>query len=98
MLGKYVDYQKNDVIGKVAEQLWYDWLEQASDEDRADDIFMKKVVVRRGECLKFASESLRSDVNVVIKAVKSSPAATLKTRSDTTRTLSAPSRRTSGSV
>ncbi len=72
---KYAGYQKNDVIGKVPEQLWYDWLEQASDEDRADDVFMKKVVVRRGECLKFASDSLRSDVNVVIKAVRSSPAA-----------------------
>ncbi len=70
---KYMEYKKKDVIGKVPEHLWYDWLEHASDEDKADEAFMKKIVVRRGECLKFAPDSLRSDGNIVLKAVKSCP-------------------------
>jgi hypothetical protein len=74
-IDKYTGYQKDDVIGKVPEQLWYEWLEQASDEDRADDVFMKRLVVRQGECLKFASDSLRSDPNTILKVVKNCPSA-----------------------
>ena len=33
---KYMDYEKKDVIGKVPEDLWYAWLERASEEDKGD--------------------------------------------------------------
>ena len=72
---KYTDCKKEDVIRKVPEDLWCDWLAQASDEDRADVAFMKKLVLRRGECLRFAPDSLRSDQSTVLKIVKSCPAA-----------------------
>ncbi len=64
-IDKYTDYEKKDVIGKVPEDLWYAWLERASEEDRADEFFMKKIVVRRGECLRFAPDSLRSDLSLI---------------------------------
>ena len=32
---KYTDCKKEDVIRKVPENLWCDWLAQAPDEDRA---------------------------------------------------------------
>ena len=72
---KYTDCKKEDVIRKVPEDLWCDWLTQASDEDRADVTFMKKLVLRRGECLKFAPDPLRSDQSTVLKIVKSCPSA-----------------------
>ena len=72
---KYKDCKKEEVIRKVPEELWCDWLVQASDEDRADVTFMKKLVLRRGECLKFAPDSLRSDPNTVLKVVKNCPSA-----------------------
>ncbi len=72
---KYLDYEKKDVIGKVPEHLWYGWLERASAEDKADEDFMKKLVVRRGECLRFAPDSLKSDRDIVLKAAKSDPSA-----------------------
>ncbi len=71
----YKDCKKEEVIRKVPEDLWCDWLERASDEDRADEVFMKKIVVRRGECLRFAPDTLRSDPNTVLKAVKNCPSA-----------------------
>ena len=67
---KYADCKKEDVIRKVPEDLWCDWLGQASEEDRADEAFMKKLVLRRGECLKFASDPLRSDQSTVLKIVR----------------------------
>ncbi|MBQ7714269.1 MAG: DUF4116 domain-containing protein, partial [Clostridia bacterium] len=72
---RYKDCKKEDVIRKVPEDLWCDWLERAPDEDRADEIFMKKMVLRRGECLKFAPDSLRSDPITVLKVVKNCPSA-----------------------
>ena len=72
---RYKDCKKEDVIRKVPEDLWCDWLAQASDEDRADVVFMKKLVLRRGECLKFAPDPLRSDQSTVLKIVKSCPSA-----------------------
>lgn len=72
---KYTDCKKDDVIRKVPEDLWCDWLTQASDDDRADEAFMKKIVLRRGECLKFAPDPLRSDPNTVLKIVKNCPSA-----------------------
>ncbi|MBR6198768.1 MAG: DUF4116 domain-containing protein [Spirochaetales bacterium] len=72
---KYRDCKKEEVIRKVPDNLWYDWLEQASEEDRADEIFMKKIILRRGECLKFAPASLKSDRDTVLKIVKCSPSA-----------------------
>ena len=72
---KYTDCKKEDVIRKVPEELWCDWLAQTSDEDRADEAFMKKLVLRRGECLKFAPDTLRSDQSTVLKIVKSCPSA-----------------------
>ncbi len=72
---KYKDCKKDEVIRKVPEDLWCDWLAQASEEDRADEAFMKKIVLRRGECLKFAPDSLRSDRVTVLKIVKNCPAA-----------------------
>ena len=71
----YMKYTKEDVIRKVPEDLWCDWLAQASEEDRADEAFMKKLVLRRGECLRFAPDPLRSDPNTVLKIVKSDPSA-----------------------
>ena len=72
---KYTDCKKEDVIRKVPEDFWCDWLAQASDEDRADEAFMKKMVLRRGECLRFAPDPLSSDLNTVLKVVKSCPSA-----------------------
>ena len=72
---KYTDCKKEDVIRKVPEDLWCDWLAQASDEDRADVAFMKKLVLRRGECLRFAPDTLRSDQSTVLKIVKNCPSA-----------------------
>ncbi|MBR3382246.1 MAG: DUF4116 domain-containing protein [Clostridia bacterium] len=72
---KYTNCKKEDVIRKVPEDLWCDWLAQASDEDRTDVAFMKKLVLRRGECLKFAPDTLRSDQSTVLKIVKSCPSA-----------------------
>ena len=72
---RYKDCKKEEVIRTVPEDLWCDWLERASEEDRADEIFMKKMVLRRGECLKFAPDSLRSDPNTVLKVVKNCPSA-----------------------
>jgi len=74
---KYIDCKKEDVIRKVPDDLWCGWLERASAEDRADEVFMKKIVVRRGECLRFAPDSLRSDAVTVLKVVKSCPSAFL---------------------
>ena len=74
-IDKYTDYKKKDVLGKVPEHLWYDWLARAPEADRADEVFMKKLVVRRGECLRFAPDSLRSDREVVLKAAKDCPSA-----------------------
>jgi hypothetical protein len=74
-IDKYADCRKDDVIRKVPEDLWCDWLEQASDEDRADEAFMKKLVLRRGECLKYAPDSLRTEQSTVLKIVKSLPSA-----------------------
>ena len=72
---KYRDCKKEDVIRKVPEDLWCDWLAQAPDEDRADAAFMKKLVLRRGECLRFAPDTLRADSNTVLKVVKNCPSA-----------------------
>ena len=72
---KYTDCKKEDVIRKVPEDLWCDWLAQASDDDRADVAFIKKLVLRRGECLRFAPDTLRSDPITVLKAVKNCPSA-----------------------
>ena len=72
---KYTDCKKEEVIRKVPEDLWCDWLAQASDDDRADEAFMKKMVLRRGECLRFAPDSLRADPITVLKVVKSCPPA-----------------------
>jgi len=72
---KYTDCKKEDVISKVPEDRWCDWLAQASDEDRADVAFMKKLVLRRGKCLRFAPDTLRSDQSTVLKIVKSCPSA-----------------------
>ncbi len=76
-IDKYMDYEKKDVLEKVPEDLWYAWLERASEEDKGDEAFMKKLVVRRGECLRFAPDSLRADRDIVLKAAKSSPSAFL---------------------
>ena len=75
--GKYMDCEKKDVLGKVPEDLWYAWLERASEADKGDEVFMKKLVVRRGECLRFAPDSLRADRDVVLKAAKNCPSAFL---------------------
>ena len=75
MTEKYLDFKKEDVIRKVPEEFWCEWLERASEEDRADEVFMKKLVLRRGECLRFAPDSLRSDQSTVLKVVKSCPSA-----------------------
>ncbi|MBQ6182459.1 MAG: DUF4116 domain-containing protein [Clostridia bacterium] len=72
---KYTDCKKEDMIRKVPEDLWCDWLAQAPDEDRADVAFMKKLVLRRGECLRFAPDTLRSDQSTVLKIVKNCPSA-----------------------
>ncbi len=72
---KYKDCKKEDVIRKVPKDLWCDWLAQAPDEDRADEAFMKKLVLRRGECLRFAPDTLRSDQSTVLKIVKNCPSA-----------------------
>lgn len=72
---KYTDCKKEEVIRKVPEDLWCDWLAQAPDGDRADETFMKKLVLRRGECLRFAPDPLRSDPSTVLKIVKSCPSA-----------------------
>lgn len=72
---KYTDCKKEDVIRKVPEDLWCDWLTQAPDGDRADVAFMKKLVLRRGECLRFAPDPLRSDQSTVLKIVKNCPSA-----------------------
>ncbi len=72
---KYKNCKKEDLIRKVPEELWSEWLAFASDGDRADEAFMKKIVVRRGECLKFAPDTLRSDPITVLKAVKNCPSA-----------------------
>ena len=72
---KYKDCKKEEVIRKVPEELWCDWLAQASDDDRADEAFMKKIVLRRGECLRFAPDPLRADPNTVLKVVKNCPSA-----------------------
>lgn len=72
---KYKDCKKEDVIRKIPEDLWCDWLAQASEEDRADVAFMKKLVLRRGECLRFAPDTLRSDQSTVLKIVKNCPSA-----------------------
>ena len=76
-IDKYTDYEKKDVIGKVPEHLWYAWLERAPEEDKADEVFMKKIIVRRGECLRFAPDSLRADRDIVLKAAKNCPSAFL---------------------
>ncbi len=72
---KFIDCKREDVIREVPDRFWCDWLEHASDEDRADEVFMKKIVLRRGECLKFAPDSMRSDGNLVLKVVKNCPSA-----------------------
>ena len=72
---KYIDCKKEDVLRKIPEHLWCGWLERAPEEDREDEAFMKKLVLRRGECLRFAPDSLRSDPNTVLKIVRSSPSA-----------------------
>lgn len=72
---KFFDCKKEDVMRKVPDHFWCDWLEHASDEDRTDEGFMKKIILRRGECLKFAPDSMRSDRNLVLKVVKNCPSA-----------------------
>ena len=72
---KYKDCKKEEVIRKVPEDLWCDWLARASEDDRADEAFMKKMVLRRGECLRFAPDSLRADPVTVLKVVKNCPSA-----------------------
>ena len=47
-MDKYMDCEKKDVLGKVPEDLWYAWLGSAPEEDKADEVFMKKLVLRRG--------------------------------------------------
>ena len=71
----YRDCPKKDVIGKLPEEHWCEWLARASEEDRSDEAFLRKLVVRRGECLRFAPDSLRSDGILVLKAVRTCPAA-----------------------
>lgn len=67
---KYIDCKKEDMIRSVPDYLWCDWLERAPEEDKADITFIKKIVTRRGECLKYASDSLRADKDIVIKSVR----------------------------
>ena len=75
MIEKYKDCKKEEVVRKVPKDLWCDWLAQASGEDRADVEFMKQLVLRRGECLRFAPDPLRSEVRTVLKVVRNCPAA-----------------------
>ena len=67
---KYIDCKKEDVIRRVPDYLWCDWLERAPEEYKADEAFMKIVIFRCGECLKYAFDSLRSDKDIVLKAVR----------------------------
>ena len=86
---KYKDCKKEEVTRKVPEDLWCGWLAQASDGDRADEAFMKKLVLRRGECLKFSPDPLRSDQSTVLKIVKNCPSAIRVKRSALSYTYSA---------
>lgn len=62
--------KKEEVYDKVPIYLWCDWLEHASEEDRADVEFMRKLVVHRGECLRLAPDALKADRETVMKAVE----------------------------
>ena len=64
---KYIDCNKEDVILNVPDHLWGEWFEHASEKDKTDETFMKKIVLRRGECLRFAPDSLKSDPHTVLK-------------------------------
>jgi hypothetical protein len=66
----YTDCPKEDVLDEVPIYLWSDWLQHASEEDKADLGFVKKLVTERGECLRFAPDALKADKKVVLEAVK----------------------------
>ena len=67
---EYLDYPKEDVLESVPEVWWDDWLAEASDKDKSDLDFVKKLISGRGECLKHAPEILKSDRKTVLKAIK----------------------------
>jgi hypothetical protein len=67
---EYLDYPKEDVLESVPEVWWDDWLAEASDKDKSDLDFVKKLISGRGECLRYAPEILKSDRKTVLKAIK----------------------------
>ncbi|MCR5330850.1 MAG: DUF4116 domain-containing protein [Lachnospiraceae bacterium] len=67
---EYLDYPKEAVLAEVPEVWWDDWLEEASQKDKSDLDFVRKLISNRGECLKYAPEILKSDRKTVLKAIK----------------------------
>ena len=67
---EYLDYPKEAVLAEVPEVWWDDWLAEASDKDKSDLVFVRKLISGRGECLKHAPEILKSDRKTVLKAIK----------------------------
>ena len=67
---EYLDYPKKDVLDKVPEVWWEDWLKEASEEDKSDLDFVRRLISGRGECLKYAPEVLKKDRKTVLKAIK----------------------------
>ena len=67
---KYLDYPKKDVYDKVPVYWWSDWLQNASEKDLSDIEFVKKLVIRRGECFSAAPATVRADRSTALKAIK----------------------------
>lgn len=67
---KYLDYPKKDVYDKVPVYWWSDWLENASEKDLSDIEFVKKLVIRRGECFSAAPAAVRADRSTALKAIR----------------------------
>ncbi len=67
---KYIDYPKKDVYDKVPVYWWWAWLENASEKDRSDLAFVKKLVARRGECLQNAPAASKADRSTVLAAIR----------------------------
>ena len=66
----FLSAKKEEVYEKVPIYLWTDWIEHASEEDRNDVGFMRKLVAHRGECLRLAPDVLKSDRKIVMNAIK----------------------------
>ena len=70
---KYIDCKKEDVIRKVPEDLWCDWLAQAPDTLRSDQSTVLKIVKNCPSAIVYASEEQQNDRKFIKQAVNINP-------------------------